>query len=132
MRSAEDSNQKNRETDIKILLEKYHAAMLSADTAALDELLVAQFFLVHITGYRQPKAEWIEMIETRQFDYHSIDVESNQLPIKIEADSATVIGRGVFHATINGINRAWRLQFNINLKRSDGSWKVLQSSYRSF
>ena len=51
------------DTDIRdAVLAGYAAereAMVAGDAEALGALLARDFTLVHITGYRQPKAEWL-------------------------------------------------------------------------
>lgn len=132
MWSADNSNHDGDVIALERLLENYHGAMVAADTAVLNTLLLDNFSLIHITGYRQQKAEWFEVIETGQFDYHWIEIEASQLSIKSDGENATIAGRGIFHATINGMNRPWRLQFVINFQKREAQWKVLRSSYKSF
>lgn len=49
-------------------LRAYHTAMVDARTADLDALLAPDFALVRMTGYVQPKAEWFDVLRSRQFD----------------------------------------------------------------
>ncbi|MFE5621112.1 nuclear transport factor 2 family protein [Streptomyces virginiae] len=45
--------------DLREVHRAYLDAMLEGDTATLDELLAEEFTLTHMTGYVQPKAEWL-------------------------------------------------------------------------
>jgi hypothetical protein len=40
--------------------------MTSSDTGALDELLADDFALTHLTGYAQPKNEWLAQLRAGQ------------------------------------------------------------------
>jgi hypothetical protein len=114
------------------VLRDYHAAMVSGSTDILDKLVAPDFSLVHITGYVQPKEEWFSVIRSGDFDYHQIDIDQKRLDIVIDDASATVTGRGIFNATINGLSNPWRLQFAIRLARSNDRWILADARYSSF
>jgi hypothetical protein len=40
-----------------------YRGMLEPDTALLDALLVDEYALTHMTGYAQPKREWLALID---------------------------------------------------------------------
>ena len=117
---------------ILAVLRAYHEAMVGARTDLLDQLVAADFFLVHITGYRQPRHEWYEVIRRGDFDYHAIDVDQSSLSLQLRGEAAVLTGRGIFNATINGMKNPWRLQFTMRFGRRGGSWIVLDARYSSF
>ena len=51
-------------------------AMVAGDAEALGELLAGDFTLVHMTGYRQPRAEWLADVRSGAMTYHSMEDES--------------------------------------------------------
>jgi ketosteroid isomerase-like protein len=114
------------------ILHAYHAAMVAARTDQLGDLIDDDYSLVHITGYVQPKDEWFDVIRSGQFDYHRIDIEDRTLLVSVSGDTATVTGRGVFDATINGMHAPWRLRFAMNWSRQRGSWRIMSARYSSF
>ncbi|PMX03103.1 hypothetical protein C1X59_05605 [Pseudomonas sp. FW215-R2] len=114
------------------VLNAYHAAMVKARTADLDRLLEPDYSLVHITGYVQPKHEWLDLIWSGDFNYHQIDLEQDSIEINIAGNKSTIKGRGVFSATINGINAPWRLKFTLQFKKYDDSWVIANARYTSF
>ncbi len=65
------SRQSQRD-EIAEAYQAYLDAMHDGDTSALDELLDNAFTLTHITGYVQPKAEWLAEIRAGRFTYHAI------------------------------------------------------------
>lgn len=119
------------ESELFMVLDAYHDAMVAGSIDALDELVHENFSLVHITGYVQPKQEWFEEIETYQFHYHRIRVDEESLSVIATGDHAVVRGRGIFDATINGIRSPWRLQFTVRFSRS-GRWRIDQAQYGTF
>jgi ketosteroid isomerase-like protein len=127
------SAESGRDTgEILGILQAYHAAMVAARTDQLGDLIDDDYSLVHITGYVQPKDEWFDVIRSGQFDYHRIDIEEQALSVSVSGDSATVTGRGVFDATINGMQAPWRLRFEMNWSRQRGAWRIMSARYASF
>lgn len=127
------SSEEDRDAaEIRRILHAYHAAMVAARTGQLSDLVDDDYSLVHITGYVQPKNEWFDVIRTRQFDYHRIDIEDRTLSVSVSGDTATVTGRGVFNATINGMHAPWRLQFQMAWSRQHGAWRIKSARYTSY
>jgi Domain of unknown function (DUF4440) len=78
----------------------YLDAMHHGDTATLDELLDEAFTLIHITGYVQPKAEWLAEIRAGQFAYHAI--RQYDLTVDHNGNTARLVARTVTDATVTG------------------------------
>ena len=53
-------------------------AMVAADTKAIDALLTDYCVLTHMTGYPQPKVEWLGDIANGAMRYHDHEVVSVQ------------------------------------------------------
>lgn len=117
---------------ILLLLNAYHGAMVDARTDRLEQLVAPDFHLVHITGYRQPRDEWFQVIRDGDFDYHRITVDESSLALRVSGDTAVLSGRGIFDATIQGMHSPWRLRFTLTLARRDRHWIVLHAVYGSF
>lgn len=117
------------ETDQADILAKFQGqleAMGHGDTAALDALLDDQFTLTHITGYKQPKAEWLAEMRAGQFRYHRIDPRS--ATVALAGDTATLVGRFVVDATVYGSRSLWRLQLAQQYTRQAGRWTATASA----
>jgi len=52
--------------------------------------------------------------------------------VRVSGDDAAPFGRGIFFATINGMNNPWRLQFSMQFARRSGGWIILNARYASF
>jgi hypothetical protein len=103
----------------------YLQAMADGDTDALDDLLDGGFTLTHITGYRQPKAEWLSQMRAGQFVYHGV-IEKN-VTVDVEGDTARLLGRIVTDATVYGTRADWPLQFTMDYARDGETWTALRS-----
>lgn len=90
-------------------------AMLDRRTDRLDPLLDDQYSLTHITGYRQPKREWLSAIDSDEMRYHS--AQERSVTIDVTGDTAVLVGRSVVTATIYGARGTWNLQLTTNYTR---------------
>jgi hypothetical protein len=130
--SVTSKEQDRDPADILAALRAYHAAMVDARIERLAELVDAGYSLVHITGYVQPRDEWFDVIRTGEFDYHRIDVDERTLSLNVTGGTASLSGRGIFNATINGMHAPWRLQFSMTWAKQGGDWKIMSARYSSF
>lgn len=100
-------------------------AMKLGDTQRLTSLLDAGFTLTHITGYRQPKSEWLAQMRSGQFRYH--DIREVNTRLEVNRNNATVTGRIITDATVYGTRANWRLQLAVKYARVADGWIALQS-----
>lgn len=94
------------DADLKTAFEKQVAAMTAGDTRALSALLLDDFTLTHMTGYRQPKTEWLRQMDEGLFVYHHIDIRS----LTIDGAREQLSARLLTNASIYGSRATWRLQ----------------------
>lgn len=90
------------------LYQEMYKAMVEKDSATLDRVHADEFVLVHMTGMRQSKREYIRAIMDGTLNYYSATHE--QTDINIDGDSATLTGRSrVLAAVYGGGKHTWRL-----------------------
>ncbi|MDO5614077.1 MAG: nuclear transport factor 2 family protein [Paracoccus sp. (in: a-proteobacteria)] len=100
-------------------------AMLAGDAQAIRALTAPDFTLTHITGYVQPREEWLAQMAEGQFVYHSItplDVTVTATPPR-----ARLVARTMTDARIYGGRNNWRLQLDNDYARQDGAWILRRS-----
>lgn len=56
--------------------------MSRGDTETLARVLSDGFTLTHMTGYVQPKTEWLSQMREARFVYHSIDEKHMTLNVR--------------------------------------------------
>lgn len=125
-----NSMDRDREA-ILALLDSYHEAMVAAQVNELGRILAPDFCLVHMTGYVQPKGEWLTVVSKGDFNYHAIEVDQSSLAVEINLHSAELTGHGIFDATINRMHHPWRMQFCITLVRQENQWEFTRARYVS-
>jgi len=117
--------------EIAELYEKMYRAMVGKDTASLGRLLSDDSVLIHMTGHRQPKSEYLAEIASGVLNYYSVDTES--LTITINGDTAHMIGRSQVNAAVYGCGRhTWRLQTDSQLRKVNGVWKITLSKASTY
>lgn len=81
-------------TDKEVIIELYrqeNQAMVDKDIVKLNEILAPSMQLQHMTGYVQPKLEWIDQIQNGVMKYFS-SVEENIKDVKVDGNFASLIG----------------------------------------
>ena len=95
-------------------------AMVAGDADALGALLASDFTLVHMTGYRQPRAEWLADVRSGAMTYHSM--EDVDVSVEVSGDVPVVTARTRTAATIWGATGTWPLQLRISFAHDGTSW----------
>jgi hypothetical protein len=99
-------------------------AMVKKDISRLNEILASSMKLTHMTGYVQPKLEWIDQIQNEEMQYFSSKEDAIK-DIKIDGDKASLVGQNQVQAKIwgGGVN-TWSLQMEIHYEKRNGQWII--------
>ena len=121
-------NDKDAITD---LYHEMYSAMIHKDSVKLTEILDDEFVLVHMTGMRQPKREYISAIIDGTLNYYSEDTE--HLSISFDGDKAKLTGQSRVNAAVFGGGRhTWRLQLDITLTKKGGIWRMTHAEASTY
>lgn len=111
---------------IRNAYKKMYDGMISKKEAVLREVLDDSFVLVHMTGMRQPKEEFIKAVLNGTLNYFS--AEHEHLPVEINGNTAVLKGQSYVVAAVFGGGRSnWRLQQKCSMKKINGQWKITRS-----
>lgn len=114
-------------TDKEAIIELYrqeNQAMVDKDIVKLNEILAPSMQLQHMTGYMQPKLEWIDQIQNGEMKHFS-SIEENIKEIVIEGNSASLVGQNKVMASVWGSQVAtWPLQMKMEFTKSNGKWII--------
>ena len=105
-------------------------AMLDRRVGELDALLAGEFTLTHMTGYRQPKREWLEAVRSGQMRYHA--AEEKSVDVNVTGDTPVLVGRSVVTATIYGARGIWNLQLTTRYRRQHDRWIAVDTIAATF
>ena len=118
--------EKNDEQLIRDAYIRMYEGMIAKDESVLREVLDDSFVLVHMTGMRQPKEEFIKAVLNGTLNYYSAEHEN--MPVEIRGDTAVLTGQSYVAAAVFGGGRSnWRLQQKCSLKKTGGAWKITRS-----
>ena len=110
---------------IEALYRQMYQAMIAKDIETLGSLLDENAVLIHMTGTRQPKREYLRAIKDGTLNYYS--VEDDDIIIEVNGDKATMTGRSRVNATVyGGGHHTWRLQIKSTLVKKDGRWLFVE------
>lgn len=113
----------NKETIID-LYRNENQAMVDKDIDTLDEILAPSMHLRHMTGYNQPKSEWLRQIQTGEMKYFS-SIEENIRDVRINGSDASLTGQNRVKASVWGSSIAtWPLQMKMEFKKAQGRWII--------
>ncbi len=116
---------KSAQKELTLLYQKMYRAMVERDTTALSSILADNFHLVHMTGYDQPKDEWLSHIESGRMQYSTSVKESVRVDVK--GTKATLIGQNRVEADIWGVKGVWPLRLEIECSYHNGRWLMLSA-----
>lgn len=107
------------------IYEEMYRAMIAKDTAALGSMLDDSFVLIHMTGMRQSKHDYLRAIANGTLNYYSCG--GTRLDISIKGESARMTGCSrVSAAVFGGGQHTWSLRLDIVLKKQDGQWLMTE------
>jgi len=114
-------------TDQEKIIQLYreeNQAMVTKNLAKLDEILATSMKLTHMTGYVQPKLEWIDQIQNDEMQYFSSKEDAIK-NIEINGDKASFVGQNQVQARIwGGGTNTWHLQMKMYFEKKNGVWII--------
>ncbi len=120
----------DKEQIIQLYKEMY-TAMVNKDRAELERVHDDSFMLVHMTGMRQSKQDYINSIMDGTLNYYSAEHEDMQVEVK--GDTAVLVGRSrVTAAVFGGGKHTWRLQLRFQLVKKNGGWRFALASASTY
>ena len=110
--------------DQELLTRCYHRmyqGMIQKDSSLLAETLNDSFVLIHLTGMRQTKRQYMEAILNGTLNYFSEQTEGIQT--SIQGSEAQFVGQSRVSAAVFGGDRhTWRLQLSMRAVKKTGQW----------
>ena len=99
----------NKEEQIKAAYTSMYEGMIRKDEKILDEVLSEDFVLVHMTGMRQNKKEFIKAVMNGTLNYYSARHDS--IKIYEDKDAIDLVGKTyVLAAVFGGGRNYWHLR----------------------
>ena len=116
---------------IKKLYIKLCNASINKDIDKLNEILADDYVLIHMTGKRQSKQDYINSVLDGELKYYE-SIHEN-IEINVDGDKATLIGKTKTLASPFGFGKSWwKLRQDILLEKENDTWIIKQSKASSY
>lgn len=111
---------------VKDLYNKLNWASINEDIITLNEILSDDYILIHMTGLKQTKNDYIKSVEKKEFKYY--EAIDDSIEVDIKENIARVVGKTKVLASPFGMKKSWwRLKQNMTLEKIDGKWLITKS-----
>ena len=115
--------------DKELLTQCYHTmyrGMIEKDMELLGESLNESFVLVHMTGMRQTKRQYMDYIANGTLNYHSEKTE--HMEIVVDGEQARLVGQSKVNAAVfGGGKHIWSLQLSMKAVKRNGKWYMTEA-----
>jgi ketosteroid isomerase-like protein len=99
------------------------AAMLHADTAALEHLLATDLTYIHTDGEQNTKVEFLRILATGGLRYVLIAPETRE--VRIDGPTAVVTGRSAMRVESGGQAHPFRVRYLAVYRRRGLGWELI-------
>ena len=109
----------------KLYLDLYEASV-KKDYEKLNDILSDDYVLIHMTGRKQSKEEYIDSVRREDLKYYEFDHES--INATINDDKATMTGKTKVLASPLGMAKSWwNLKQELTLEKRNDKWVITHS-----
>lgn len=128
--ASSQNNHSDNEQAVLSILDQISKASVAKDIATLDQILPDNYVLIHMTGYKQSKADWLAEVASGSMEYFAGDGNStSKQTVTIDGDTATVSSKGTVEAKIGtgGRRRSWTISSTASFKKINGNWVIQET-----
>lgn len=117
--------------ELQELYREMWRALLAKDIKKLDELHAEEFFLIHMTGLRQPRAEYFRCVHDGELNYFSETTEN--IFVDVAGERGTLTGQSLVKAAVfGGRKNTWRLQLAFDVEKRGGKWILIRGKASTY
>lgn len=100
---------------------EFQQALIDKDEDKLNEILTEKYELVHMSGKRQTKQEFISEIMDGTLNYYKSEIIDPTI-LWDDKERATLVADVALTAKVYGINGKWTLDTTVDFEKVDGKW----------
>lgn len=116
--------------DKELLTQCYHTmyrGMIEKNMELLDE----SFVLIHMTGMRQTKSQYMDYIANGTLNYYSEKTE--HMEIAVDGEQAKLVGQSRVNAAVFvGGKHVWSLQLSMKAVKRNGKWRMTEAEASTY
>ena len=116
---------------IKDIYRAYWRYMIEKDAEKLRQIMSDDYYLLHMTGVKQSREEFLKGLLKGTFNYYSADHDG--IEVQIYGDTASMVGKSRISAAVYGGGKhTWRLQGDFTLRKAAEGWKLTSSKASTY
>lgn len=100
---------------------EFQQALIDKDEDKLNEIISDDYELVHMSGKRQSKSEFLAEVMDGTLNYYKSEIEEPTI-LHDDANSASLVADVTLTAKVYGINGKWTLDTVVSFKKIDDVW----------
>ena len=100
---------------------EFQQALIDKDEDKLNEILTEKYELVHMSGKRQTKQEFISEIMDGTLNYYKSEIIDPTI-LWDDKERATLVADVALTAKVYGINAKWTLDTTVDFEKVNGKW----------
>ncbi|WP_407374434.1 nuclear transport factor 2 family protein [Methanobrevibacter sp.] len=100
---------------------EFQQALVDKDFDKLNDIILEDFVLVHMSGKTQSKKEFIDEVIDGTLNYYKSEIDEPTI-LWDDENRASLIADVTLTAKVYGINGKWTLNTVINFENIDGEW----------
>ena len=109
------------DNEIIVRFMEFQQALIDKDEGKLNEILTEKYELVHMSGKKQSKEEFIGEIMDGTLNYYKSEIIEPTI-LWDDSERATLIADVTLTAKVYGINGKWTLNTTVDFENVDGKW----------
>ena len=100
---------------------EFQQALIDKDKIKLNDILTERYELIHMSGKKQSKEEFIGEIMDGTLNYFKSEIIEPTI-LWDDNERATLIADVTLTAKVYGINGKWTLDTTVDFEKIDGEW----------
>ncbi len=129
--AASKPDDKAEIAEIANLYKEMYKAMIAKDLNAMSKIHANSFVLVHMTGTRMNKDEYLAAVKDGTLNYYT--AEHDDISVNVDGNKAALCGKSRVNAAVyGGGNHTWHLQQDMTLEKIGGEWKFTYSKASTY
>lgn len=100
---------------------EFQQALIDKDEAKLNEILTDKYELIHMSGKKQTKQEFISEIMDGTLNYFKSEIIEPTI-LWDDSERATLVADVTLTAKVYGIEGKWTLDTSVDFEKIDGEW----------
>ncbi len=100
---------------------EFQQALIDKDEGKLNEILAEKYELIHMSGKKQSKEEFIGEIMDGTLNYYKSEIIEPTI-LWDDSERATLIADVTLTAKVYGINGKWTLDTTVDFEKIDDEW----------